>query len=67
MCEKVGSGVKWASGYNLYYIHYVNQYACELSPFIALLVFFVYTLKFLIHCFQNLSTLRIFFSLPIHP
>ena len=48
-------------------IRYVNQYACGLSSFIALLVFFVCTLKFLIHYFQNFSTLSIFFSLPIHP
>ena len=57
VCERVGSGVKWASGYNWYY---VNQYARGLSSFIALLVFFVYTLKFLIHYFQNLSSFSAF-------
>ena len=34
MCEKVGSGVKWASRFS-------DNYACGLSSFIALLVFFV--------------------------
>ena len=48
------------------YIMLINM----LVGFHYLLLFwflFVYTLKFLIHYFQNLSTLRIFFSLPIQP
>ena len=38
MCEKVGSGVKWVM---VITVHYVNQYACGVSTFIALLVVFV--------------------------
>ena len=36
VCEKVGSVVKWAGRYHWYYIHYVNQYACGFSSFLAL-------------------------------
>ena len=60
MCEKVGPVVKWAGRYYRYYIHYVNQYACGFSSFLALLVFFVYTLKFLIHYFQFVNFTHLF-------
>ena len=43
VCEKVGPVGKWASRY--YYIHYVNQYACGFSSFLALFVFFVLYFK----------------------
>ena len=66
VCEKVGSKVKWASGYHWYYIHYVNQYAVDFQHLLLFWFPLFYTLKFLIHYFQNLSTLCIFFSLPIH-
>ena len=55
VCEKVGSGVKWASGYYWYYIHHVNQYACGLSSFIAFFGFLLFhPLKFVnfTHLFQ---------------
>ena len=60
VCEKVGSGVKWASGYNWYY---VNQYARGLIIYCS---FGFLCLYFKI--FNSLfSKFVIFFSLPIHP